>query len=49
MTDTDELPANCVACGTALPTYDGDLCGPCYWQAIDEELSCDWLPDEDET
>jgi hypothetical protein len=45
----DQLPLLCVGCGRALACYDGDMCGPCYWAAIDNELSCDWLPDDVES
>jgi len=49
MTDTDGITViPCDICGTSPAEYDGDLCGPCYWQAVGEELSCDWLPDENE-
>lgn len=44
MNETTE-PAPCEACGTRPGEHEG-LCGPCYWAAIDEELSCDWLDDE---
>lgn len=42
----EEIPP-CEACGERPGTYDGGLCDPCYWAAVDLELSCDWLPDEE--
>lgn len=50
MTDTylDPNPAEpCTNCHEAPGTMES-LCAPCYWAAIDHELSCDWLDNDTE-
>lgn len=51
MTDTDAHhdpnPAEpCDACHQDPGVMEG-LCPACYWANVDEELSCDWLTDEE--
>lgn len=47
MTDTTPSTAPpCEACGHAPGDMEG-LCPSCYSAAVDLELSCDWLPDEE--
>lgn len=45
---SDERAVPCEACLSRPAVYDGDLCAPCYNAAVDRELSCDWLPANDD-